>query len=244
MDINDLKNKFKSFVEQYNMKDINIIRKFYHSYRVMELCLLLAKYNKFSKENVEIAMLVGLLHDYSRFEQWTLFSTYDDLKSIDHGDLAVKRLFDNNEIINYCTNKEYYDEIYDAIKWHNKYSYPDNLSEHNKLLCKIIRDADKLDIFYLLGINSDLVKEDNEKISPKIIEDFYSNKLINHIDVRNNSDRTIVFLAMVFDLNFEYSYKHIHDLQLIDKIFVNIKNKDKFRPYFDYIKKYIEEKLK
>lgn len=242
INIEEIKIKFKKMVNNYNIKDIAIIRKLYHSYRVMDICMLLAKYNDFDDENTEIAMLVGLLHDYSRFEQWTRFNTYSDIKSIDHGDLAVKRLFDDNEITNYCTDIKYYDEIYDAIKYHNKYSFPDSLSSHNKLLCKIIKDADKLDIFYLLGINPDLIDEDGEEISEQIKNDFYNHKLINHKDVKNNSDNVILKLAMVYDLNFNYSFKHIYNMKLIDKIYTNIKNKEKFKPYFDYINKYIEEK--
>lgn len=243
MDIAELKNTFRKFVENYDMNDQAIIRKFYHSYRVMDLCILLAKYNNFSKENTEIAMLVGLLHDYARFEQWTNFHTYSDHKSIDHGDLAIKKLFDEKDIVNYCTNYEYYDEIYDAIKYHNKYSYPDHLSDHNKLLCEVIRDADKLDIFYLYSINKDLLKEDDEYISDHIKEEFYNNRLISHSDVKNKSDDVILKLAMVFDLNFRYSFQHIHDTKLIDRIFENINDKAKFEPYFNYIKDYIEKKL-
>ena len=244
MDIERLKDEFRKHVEKYDMNEIAINRKFYHSYRVMDFCMLLAKYNNFSQEDTEIAILTGLLHDYARFEQWTKYKTFSDIKSIDHGDLAIKRLFDDNEIKNYCTNKKYCDEIYDAIKYHNKYSYPEDLSEHNKLLCKIIRDADKLDIFYLLGINKDLMKEDNEPISDTIREDFYNNKSLKRINEKNQSDSIILSLAMVFDLNFKYSFEYLKEYQLIDKMFENIENKSKFKPYFDYINKYIEERSK
>lgn len=241
--IEKIRDEFKNFVENYDMNELAIVRKFYHSYRVMDICMLLAKYNNFSDENTEIAMLVGLLHDYARFEQWTRFKTYSDIKSLDHGDLAIKRLFDDNEIINYCIDIKYYDEIYDAIKYHNKYSIPEFLSDHNKLLCKIIRDADKLDIFYLLGINEDLMTEDDNEISDFIKEEFYNHRLLHHTDIKNASEDVILKLAMVYDLHFDYSFKHMYDMKLIDKMFENIKNKEKFKPYFDYINKYIEMNL-
>lgn len=242
MDIDNLKEVFRNHVEKYDMNETAIIRKFYHSYRVMDLCMLLAKYNNFNEENTEIAMLTGLLHDYSRFEQWTKYKTYSDINSVDHGDLAVERLFDDNQIIDYCTNKEYYDEIRDAVKYHNKYDYPDYLSDHNKLLCKIVRDADKLDIFYLLGINDDLIHEDDCLISDEIRNEFYNYKSIKHEDTKSKSDNIILILAMVFDLNFKYSFEHLKKYNLIDKIYEKIKNKDKFKSYFDFINKYIEKR--
>lgn len=244
MNIELIKNKFKKHASKYDIKDQNIIRKYNHSIRVMELCKLLAYDNNFSESDIEISILVGLLHDYARFEQWTKYKTFSDIKSIDHGDLAVKRLFIDNEIKDYCDKLEYYDEIYDAIKYHNKHSFPNNLSKHNKLICKVIRDADKLDIFYLLGINEILILEDDLEISKKIESNFYNNQTINYLDVFNKSDDLILKLAMVFDLNFDYSFKYLYENKLIDKIFLNVKNKDKFKPYFDYINKYIESRVK
>lgn len=244
MNIEELKERFRSHVEKYDMNDIAINRKFYHSYRVMDYCMLLAKYNNFNEEDKEIAMLVGLLHDYARFEQWTKYKTYSDIKSIDHGDLAVEMLFNNKEIVNYCTNKEHYDEIYDAIKYHNKFDYPDTLSDHNKLLCKIIRDADKLDIFYLLGINPDLMEQDSELISKKIESDFFENKLLNRKDVKSKSDDVLLSLAMIYDLNFDYSFEYLKKAKFIDKMFENIEDKNKFKKYFDHIKNYIEERIR
>lgn len=128
MNLEKLKEEFMRHVKNYDINDSNIAGKLYHSYRVMDYSILLAKHNNFKEEDEEIAALAGLLHDYSRFEQWTEYQTYSDIKSIDHGDLAVKRLFEDNEIINYCTNENYYDKIYDAIKYHNKYDFPKTLS--------------------------------------------------------------------------------------------------------------------
>ena len=244
MNIEELKGEFRKHVEKYNMNQKDIILKFYHSYRVMDLCMLLAKYNNFNEENSQLAMLVGLLHDYARFEQWKKYGTYSDLDSVDHGDLAIEMLFDNNEIVKFCKEKSYYDEIRDAIKYHNKYSYPDHLSDHNKLLCKIIRDADKLDIFYLYGINPHLMVQDDCEISDKVKESFNKNESVSYKDLKSKDDKIILSLAMVFDLNFKYSFEYMKEYKLIDKMYENIKDKEKFKPYFEYVNKYIEERSK
>jgi len=244
MNIEILKETFKNYVQNYDMNELAIIRKYYHSYRVMDLCIFIANNNNFNKKDMEISILVGLLHDYARFEQWNKYKTYSDMKSIDHGDLAVEKLFDNNEIKNYCLNEEYYDEIYDAIKYHNKMKILDDISAHNKLICKVIRDADKLDIFYLLGTEKNLMKQDNSLISEKIKGDFYSHKLLNRKDVKSKNDNILLNLSMVYDLNFKCSFEYIKENNLIDKMFENIEDKNKFKEYFEYIKKYIEERTR
>ena len=45
-----------------------------------------------TQEEVEIASLIGLLHDIARFEQYTQYGTFKDLQSIDHGNLGAEIL--------------------------------------------------------------------------------------------------------------------------------------------------------
>ena len=87
-------------LKKYNNEEFHIR----HAITVEQVMKYFAKENG---EDQDFWGLVGLLHDYARFEQWTDYKTYSDIKSIDHGDLAVKRLFDDNEIINFCIDKKY-----------------------------------------------------------------------------------------------------------------------------------------
>lgn len=235
--------EFKNYVDKYDMNEKMIKLKYYHSLRVKSLSQLIAKYAGFNDEDAKIAEVVGLLHDYGRFPQWEKYHTYKDRISIDHADLAVDLLFNQNQIKNFWNKEEDYDEIYDAIKYHNKFEVADNLSEHNKTLCKIIRDADKLDIFYLLSENLIEEHEIDAPISEKVISNFNQNKLVLLTDIQNGNDTILAHLAFVFDLNYKYSFKHLHDHKIIDKYFEFIKDKEKFRPYFEIIQKYIEERM-
>lgn len=244
MNKEELKKVFTDYVfNNYDMEDIEISRKYYHSLRVMDIAEQIAIENNFSNSDIELSVIIGLLHDYARFPQWKKYKTYNDLRSIDHGDLGVKLLFDNNEIEKFNIKKEYYDEIYDAIKYHNKMDIIDDFSVHNNLLCKLIRDADKLDIFYLYGTDNTLFNEDNMSISEGIKNDFYNKKQIDRTLVNCKNDNIILDISMVFDLNFDYSYKYIRENKLIEKMWDKINNKEMFKEYFDYINKYIDERI-
>lgn len=240
--MDERKEQFRKHFEKYDITEPAIIRKYYHSIRVMDLAILIAKYAGFNDCDTEVAAIAGLLHDYGRFEQWTKYKTYKDKDSIDHGDLAVERLFKDNEIVDYKLDFNDYDEVYDAIKYHNKYSIPDSLSKHNELLCKVIRDADKLDIFYLRTYNNLLI--DNQEISNSVREQFFNEQCINKADVKNYSDGIILIIAMVYDLNFKYSFEYLEKTSLIWKIFSQIEDQERFREYFEYIDKYIKERVK
>jgi len=92
----NLLNQFDNHVYKYDMDDTKIKLKYYHSYRVMQLCREIAESEKLNEEDTYLATVIGLLHDYARFEQWDKYKTFSDINSIDHGDLGVQLLFDRS----------------------------------------------------------------------------------------------------------------------------------------------------
>ena len=234
---------FKEYVSDFDVNDEAINRKYNHSLRVMDLSIKIANYLKLNDEEIYLASIIGLLHDYARFPQWQKYKTFNDIKSIDHGDFGVELLFDNNEIERFNIDKKYYDIIYNAIKNHNKLSIPDNLSKQSELFSKIIRDADKLDIFYIFGANTFFIKQDDSEISSSFINKFYNNILLSYKDINTTNDKILLDLSMIYDFNFNYSYLHLKNNKLIDKFYDNINDKQKFKEYFDYIINYINERI-
>ena len=233
--------EFDKHAKSYDMNDRMIALKYFHSYRVMHICGQIADDINLSDEDTYLAMVIGLLHDYARFEQWKQFKTYSDANSIDHGDLAVKLLFDDNEINKFGIDKKYYKIIYDSIKYHNKYGYPEDTNEKSKLFCKLIKDADKLDIFYLISQGEIKVIDDDSEISQVVIDDFYQEKLLRKEDRKSKSDCIVFYLAMIFDMNFSYSYKFLKENRLLEGLFKNVEKPEKFKSYLEYVKKYMKE---
>lgn len=237
-----MENEFIKYVSNYDL-NINMIKlKYEHSFRVMELNENLAKQLELDEEDVKLARLIGLLHDFGRFEQYSVYATYDDDLSFDHADYAVEVLFNGNEIRKYIADNRYDNIIKMAIKNHNKFAIEGNLNEKELLHTKMIRDTDKLDILYNVSeLGQIKIKETDDEITSEVIEQFFQNSTINKKTVKNSNDKIIITIALVFDFNFLSSIKHVIDNQLLDKIFEKINNKEKFRDYFEYAKNYINE---
>ena len=240
----EILNEFYNYVKDFNLNDIAIKRKYEHSLRVMKISCYLAKKLKLSLLDISLSRKIGLLHDFGRFEQWQKYHTYSDLESIDHGDLGVELLFTNKLIKNYELEIENYDIVENAIKYHNKYDYPNNLDKLAKIHCNIIRDADKLDIFYIFAKGILKIEEDNLPVSKKINSDFSNNLLLNRKDVVNKTDDILLILAMVYDLNYQESYKYLYKKKYIWKIYRKLKYKKRYRKYFEHINKYLKERMK
>ena len=202
-----------------------------------------SKYYNFDENDYNLAATIGILHDYARFTQWKEFKTYSDLKSFNHADKAVELLFDNNEIVNFYSKKEDYPIIFDAIKYHNKLDIPQNLEKQNLKMCKLIRDADKIDIIYDISINKSLLPEDDGEFSETIINNFYNHKSAKYKDIKCDNDNILATLMFLYDLNYVYSFKYIKEHGLLEKMYKNIQNKDKFKEYFDYIINYVNKRI-
>ena len=196
---------FDNYFSYYDKNEKQIRFKYYHSYRVEELMKELAIELKLSKEEIEIAQLIGLLHDIGRFEQIKKYGDCSDtLTGTDHADESCIYLFEEGHIRDFIEDNKYDEIIKDAIKNHNKLEIDKNLKGKNLLFTKMIRDMDKVDVYRVLseeykGYFS--IKE----ISKKVYDSFINYKTIDSHFKKTETDEFIARLAFVFDINFKES---------------------------------------
>ena len=242
MNLELIKKEFDNYVNLFDMNNYNIKHKYNHSYRVMELSKKLSSSLNLNEEDVLLATVIGLLHDIGRFKQLELYNSYSDL-NIDHADLGVKILFEDCLIEKFSIDREYYDIIKFSIKNHNKFEIENTSDDRYVLFSKIIRDADKLDIFETHIVRKEYVlPECSDDISLDVKKSFDSKRSVKYTDLKNKNDRIILELALIYDLNYVYSFNYIRDKKIIEILYDSIKNKDIFSYYFDSIIKYTKEK--
>ena len=225
---------FDDFVMSYDMNEDMIAYKYNHSYRTVHQAEEIARSLNLDEEDKELASFIALTHDVARFRQWNDFKTFEDHKSFDHGDEGVKILFDEGEIAKYTLDEKYYDIVKTAIKFHNKLLLDESgLSEKEILHSKIIRDADKLDIIYSFSTQRLLEMESDESD--------ISEKVDNSIVTKN--DRVVMELALVYDLNFDYSIRRVYEENYLGKMIDSFKNKELFMPYLNEINEYMKGRI-
>lgn len=225
IDLNNAKKVFNEYVVLFDQNNPKVRLKIEHTYRVMEMCRNVAISLNLAKEDIELATLIGLLHDIGRFEQLKRYNSFIDSKTIDHAMLGVKILFEDNLIDKFGLDKDNYQLIYKAIYNHNKYKVADDLSERELLHCQIIRDGDKIDIYNTGLIETfeafmDSSKEylENDVISKHIYETFMNSETIISATRVTDLDRWVSFLALIFDLNFPYSRNYVYQQDYIARL--------------------------
>ena len=219
MNINYIKTAFNNHVEQFDTSDTNITRKIIHSNNVAKNACNIAKSLNLDKDNVELATAIGYFHDIARFKQWQRFKTYSDKLSFDHGDEALNILFKQKLIEKFKVDKKYYNIIAFCVKNHNKFNISINEletefkdeffnSEQMILHAKIVRDADKLDLYRIMkegkmpAFNSEYK---SGGITKEVLDNFRAKKLIEPKFINTVLDRVVAQAALVYDFNFEYT---------------------------------------
>lgn len=236
INIEKAKEEFIKYTENYDLTNDKIKGKQGHSLRVMEISKQIAEGLKLNQEEIEIATLIGLLHDIARFEQYTKYNTFRDLDSVDHGDLGAEIL--QKDIRKYAETDEYDEVIIKAVKNHNKYKIEDGLTEKEELFAKMVRDADKIDIFYESVVMFWKGKEEQVErsiISKETIEQFENFTQIKKIKKEAEVDNIIRVIAFIFDINFKTSFQILKEEDYINKILDRYDLKD------EYTKQKVEE---
>lgn len=247
--------EFKAYLKNYDLNLGMIQLKVRHTYGVVSLSEYIAKDLNLSEEDVELAKLIALLHDIARFEQAKEFSDYRDYKNIDHAELGVKILFEDNLIRKFIDDNKYDNIILKAIKNHNKLSIEDGLNDKEFLHAQIIRDADKTDNFRVKAndkfediFNSSKEKLENDTISEKIYNDFMNNKIIISKERITDMDCWVSYLAFIFDYNFNSGLKYIKEKDyinvLVDRINYKVEDtKEKMENIRKHALQYVDNKI-
>ena len=213
---------FDEYVSHYDPEQPRIKLKTEHIKRVAKNSKKIAEDLGLSKKQIELAELIGIFHDLGRFEQVRLTDTFSDKDSgINHAELSAKVLFEDGEIRKYIEETKYDEIIKKAVLNHNKAKIDAGLTEEELLFAKIIRDADKLDIFFttvyfefepLFWYHG----FDQKEINPLIVKQFEKHELIHYDMIKNNADQIPIFYAYIYDLNFDSSLKTVVNQKYLD----------------------------
>lgn len=255
LNIQKASKEFIQYSKKFDLEDENINNKQAHSIRVMHICEKIGKEMNLNKEEIQVAKLIGLLHDIGRFEQYKKCKTYIDRESFDHGDYGETLLKENNFIEKFIDDKKYIKIILKAVKNHNKYKIEDDMNEEELKYVRLIRDADKIDILYeavniFWNSKEEKEKMENSTISQEVKEEFFQEVNIkNRGSKETKADNLIKIISFIYDINYKVSLKIISEEKYIDKLinrfhFKNKETKETIAKIKIRTNKYIEKNIK
>lgn len=234
-------NKYiKSFYNDNKEIQEGISIKEVHTKKVASISGVLAGHLQLNKHDVILAQIIGLFHDIGRFKQFTIYKTFNDALSENHALLGLKVLQEYNLLERLSPDDRQLLEF--AIRNHNAKQIEQTKDKRQLLFAKIIRDADKLDIFRVL--RPYLTTGDIEPCSAVFVEQFKNGGQCDYKLIRTQNDRKLVRLLWIYDINFSWTLSKIVSQGYVEEIINSLPQTADMKIGFGVLKNYISQKLK
>ncbi len=200
--------------------------KLHHSMRVADNSKVIVNDLGWQGTEENIAYIIGLYHDIGRFLQWQKYQTFSDPQSVDHGELGVSVLHDEKLLQLLPFNEQ--ELIFHSIQFHNKKELPDNLQGEKIDHLKVIREADRLDILYVIlnSIETGEIKKHPEIIwgaayddpaTETVLATFEKNEPINYLTLASLTDWMLLHMQWICWFEYEGSKKLVKKQQLVER---------------------------
>ncbi|HCK88531.1 MAG TPA: phosphodiesterase [Erysipelotrichaceae bacterium] len=218
-----------------------------HTYHVMRNAGIIAEAMRLSEEDIQLAKLIGLLHDIGRFEELIRTGMLAN-ERFDHGMCGAQMLFEDGMIRRFIEEDTYDEIIRKAIVNHNRFHIEEGLNERELLHAKLIRDADKLDNFRVKidepiheifpGRISSIEEINASCVSENVMKSIRKRQCVDVHDRLTPLDYMICIVGFVFDFNFDVTKKIVRDEKLAEKFLeritcINEKGKEQMREITD-----------
>lgn len=244
---------FQRYTDAYDATDEKMKLKIAHTYRVAGLCERIARAEGMAPDDIELAWLLGMLHDIGRFEQIRRYGTFMDAVSVDHAQLGADILFVDGKIRDYIRTEEADALLETAIRVHNVYRIPAGLPARTEKLAHVLRDADKIDI---LKVNVEVPLEEiydvsteelrQAEVSEAVMHSFYEHHATLCGMRRTIVDHVVSHISLVFELVFGESIRIVESQGYLEQLLHfksdNVKTQAQFQKLREEMTRYLQEK--
>lgn len=193
-----------------------------HSYRVIHEIDAIARQSRLSDRERELAQIIALFHDIGRFEQFMKYKTFNDDISENHAKIAIRVLKQQHFLSAF--DEQTVRTITSTISNHNIPVLPEISDPDVLLFSRLLRDADKLDIWRLtllqnvaFTIRSEK-ETDHYRVPESILSCIREGRVVLVQFAESMNDFRLLRLSWVFDMNFPATYSILEKRKYIEKI--------------------------
>ena len=248
---------FSDYCKSFYSSDIedqkNIYLKEQHTFNVCKNIIEIAKELSLSNDQIILSEAVALFHDIGRFPQYAKYKTFRDNIPVNHGLLGAQTLLKEKILQNLPDEEE--ESIIQAVKFHNAFSIPKTEKEDIVFFIKLIRDADKLDIWRVFIEYYESPDEnrasavglglpDIPEYSEDVISCLYKKKIVSLSKIKTLNDFKLLQLSWIYDLNFKPSFRLLFERDYIDRITVKLPQTEEIQKVLFPLKEFVLQRLK
>ncbi len=229
-ELEQLKQQFHDYADTFidpTRDDGPYLLKKKHTIRVCEEILGLGQALALPQEELILAEAMALLHDIGRFEQFKTYNTFLDLASENHAHLGLGVIEKMNLLHGLSARDKAL--ITDAIGFHNAANLPTDRDDKTLFFMKLLRDADKLDIWqvvidHYLATDAgndkfiELGLKDDGGYSPEPFQAIFQHDFVKSSHIKRLNDFKLMQISWVFDLNFAPTTARVKERRYIEQL--------------------------
>ncbi|HWR58214.1 MAG TPA: HD domain-containing protein [Thermodesulfovibrionales bacterium] len=230
----------------------NVLLKVKHTRGVCGNIMLLAKALSLDGSEAMLAESIGLFHDIGRFLQYQKYRTFRDSVSENHAVLGVTILSESG-VLKKLPGREQ-DIILFSVKFHNSLAMPDLQDDDRLLFLKLIRDADKLDIYRVFGEYYELPEEERASAaglelpdapgySRDVLACIFERKIATLSSLRTLNDFKLMKLSWIYDLNFRASLQLLRERNYVGKLLETMPGTEELDRVLLFLEDYMDKRL-
>jgi HD superfamily phosphohydrolase YqeK len=243
----------KSFYSSNEEDQKNILLKKEHTFNVCENIVRIARELALSNKEVMLAEVIALFHDIGRFPQYAKYKTFRDRNSVNHGNLGAQTLIKEKILQNLHDTEQ--ELIIKSVRFHNTFSIPRIEKEDVIFFIKLIKDADKLDIWRVfLEYYKTPDKErasavglglpDTTDYSEEILSRIQRGQMASLSQLKTLNDFKLMQLSWVYDLHFRPSFQFLSERDYIGKFLYYLPQEEAIKKVSAVLKEFVQERLK
>ena len=256
-DLRFMKDWFSEYTGSFHLDNEedqrNITLKIEHTHNVCLNMIEIAESLTLDENRLRLAEATALFHDIGRFPQYAEYKTFRDADSKNHGLIGVKTLLRENVLQALPDNEQKL--ILNTVKFHNAYAIPSRQSEEEVFFLKMIRDADKVDIFrvfieYYESPKSERASAtafgvpDTPEYSKKMLSCIFQKKIAPYSSIKTENDFKLMQLSWIYDMHFDESIRLIQKKNYINNLIHKLPQTEEIQSVMAILREYIKERLK
>ena len=226
-DIEQIHDWFDNYVRSFEtggkLPEISEIKRV-HSQNVESIGHTLVTELNWNSDYALLGTAASLLHDVGRFSQFRDYGTLYDASSVDHGDRGydeLKRFFPKE-----LADEDGYNAIIESVRWHNKKKLTKDIDNIYLPFCKLVRDADKIDVYRLVqdhivnGRIDELLPRHkiSAPLSEQVLIEIEERGSASYKNISSLADFLLLQVTWLLDINFAASMKKLDELGAVEKI--------------------------
>jgi putative nucleotidyltransferase with HDIG domain len=242
----------KSFYSTNEEDQKNIFLKEEHTFNVCKNMIEITRELGLNDKDMLVAEVIALFHDIGRFPQYAKYKTFRDRKSVNHGFLGAETLIQEKILKDLPVDE--LELIVKAVRFHNAFSVPKSERKDIAFFIKLIKDADKLDIWRVFLEYYDATEEerasavglglqDTTGYSEEILSCILRGKMAMLSQIKSLNDFKLMHLSWVYDLNYKPSFRLLSERAYIDKIISHLPHDKGVQKASSVLKEYVREKV-